>query len=196
MAFREAMEQQMRKKCLDDEASNRAVANGGPNRTPAEGAQHRQQLRDRVKAAEAEVDTARDAMQSQRSTLSGATRRVNRESEAWRQAEAAHTANPTPESDAARRAAAERVMAAQAAQRTERRSLDYHLAELDAAERRAGQARRTSSRAENANCLADQAGAIRASGGEVSGGRRDGRAPSTRQGDDTGAEGENEQAAF
>jgi hypothetical protein len=183
MQFKDAMETAMRRKCVADEERNRSVANGGPNKTPAEGAQHRQNLRNNVDAAQARLEQSEAAMRSQRSTLSAATTRANRAGENWRNAEAAHAANPTPATEAARQQAAAAAMDAQANQRTQRRALDWQMAEVDAAEGARSEARRASSAAENAHCLAEQARAI---GNPPTGGRTDGRAPSRRTDDNAG----------
>ena len=112
------------------------------------------------------------------------TTRANRAGESWRDAEAAHAANPSPATEAARQQAATAAMDAQANQRTQRRALDWQMAEVDAAEGARSEARRASSAAENAHCLAEQARAI---GSPPTGGRTDGRAPSRRpENDDNG----------
>ncbi len=191
MKFKDAMEAAMRRKCVADEASNRATANGGPNRTPEEGEKHRQDLRNEVDRTHRELGEREAAMRSQRSRLSAATTRANEAGENWRQAEAAHAANPTPATEAARQQAATAAMEAQANQRTQRRALDWQMAEVDSAEQARSEARRASSRAENANCLANQAAAI---GNPPTGGRTDGRAPSRRRDDDTQTQATGEEA--
>ena len=189
MKFKEAMEEAMRRKCVADQTDNQNTANGGPNRTPAEGQAHRDGLRQNVADRQTELAARQKELRSEAGKLGHRRREFREACDARMQAAVEHERNPTPESAARLAAAREACRQPYRDLAAQQQASAAARQRVDQAERDVAGARRESSRAENANCLAQQASAI---GDPSTGGRRDGRAPSSRASDHDESSGEAE----